>query len=188
MSVLIQRCDPLSDGASRTAGGVLRVQQLTEGVVSVERELSVTGEATPRVHLLVGDGTKPPIDFAFHERDGRLLGVQVVLQDEVVRERPVFGDALIRDDGAPVADLTPWRDEEQILDEMFTPIVAWESQRTLAVRVASTPYPASRECGSDQLRLVLDERGIVLGARLTGFSDLDIATLARPGTPMQHKQ
>lgn len=182
MLVLIERCEPFGDGASETAGGAWAVDQLAEGVVSVEWALSGVYEETARVHLHVGDGTKPPVDFAFDERDGRLLGVQVVLQDEAVREQHVFGDRLVVEGGIPVADLTPWREEEQILDHVFAPTLAWEPVGTLTVRLARTAGLPTKECVFDRLRVVLDERGLVLGVRLGGFSELDVAAVARAET------
>lgn len=180
MLILIERCEPVSRESSSTDAS--RVEQLAEGVVSVEWGLSGVHEETARVHLHVGDGTKPPVDVAFDERDGRLLAVQVVLQDEAVHERHVFGGGLGSERGVPVADLTPWRGEEQILDHFFAPTVAWERVGTLAVRVARTAGVPTKECVIDRLRVVLDERGLVLGFRLTGLSELDVAAVARAAT------
>jgi hypothetical protein len=179
MLVLIERCEAFGAAPSSTVGGASRVEHLAEGVVSVEWTLPGVGEEAPRVHLHVGDGTKPPVDFAFVERDGRLVGVQVVLQDEAVGEQHVFGGGLICERGVPVADLTPWRGEERILDHLFTPTVAWEPVGTLAVRVARTAGLPTKECAVDGLRLVLDERGLLLGLRFPGFSESDVAAVAR---------
>lgn len=179
MLVLIERCEAFDGAPSSTVGGACGVEQLAEGVVSVEWTLPGVGEEVSRVHLHVGDGTKPPVDFAFDERDGRLLGVQVVLQDEAVGEQHIFGGGLVCERGVPVADLTPWRGEEQILDHVFTPTVAWEPVGTLAVRVARTAGLPAKECAVDGLRLVLDERGLVLGVRFSGLSELEVARAGR---------
>jgi hypothetical protein len=184
MLVLIERCEPSSGKASSRPAA--RVEQLTEGVVSVEWGLPGVAEDTARVHLHVGDGTKPPVDFAFDEHDGRLVGVQVVLQDEAVSGQHVFGEGLVCEYGVPIADLTPWREEEQILDHVFTPTIAWEPVGTLAVRVARTAGLPTKECVIDGLRLVLDERGLLLGVRLPGFSELDVAAVARAATGLLH--
>ena len=130
------------------------------------------------MHLHAGDRTQPPVDLAFDERDGRLLGVQVVLQDQAVDEQQVFGGGLLVQDGVLVADLTPWRGEEQILDHVFTPTIAWEPAGTLAVRIARTSGLPTKECVVDRVRAVLDAGDFVLGVRLTGFSESDIATIA----------
>lgn len=180
MLVLIEGSElPGREGSSAAPDGAWRLEQLAEGVVSVEWVLSGVAEETARVHLHVGDGTKPPVAIAFDERDGRLVSVQVVLQDETVRAQHVFGDGLVVERGLPVADLTPWRGEEQILDHVFTPTVAWEPPGTLTVRIGRTAGLPMKECVVDRLRLVLDERGLVLGVRLAGFSELDVAAVAR---------
>lgn len=175
MLVLVTRCEPVRDGAP---AGAWRVEQLTTGVVSVEWTLPGGRREVPRRHLLVGDGTKPPVDFAFDGIDGRLVGVQVVLQDEAVDERHLFGERLLREHGVPVADLTPWRGEEAILDHVFAPTAAWEPGGTLAVRVARTAGLPTRECVVDSLGVILDERGLVLGARFAGFGEADALAVA----------
>jgi len=172
---LAKRCDPLDDDLTRSASGEWVVEQLTEGVVSVEWTLPGADETLPRVHLHIGDGTRPPVDLAFDKRDGRLLGVQVILQDQAVAEEHVFGAGLLVEDGVLVADLTPWRGEEQLLDHVFTPTVAWEPTGTLAVRIARTSGLPAKECVVDRVRAVLDANGFVLGVRMTGFSESDIA-------------
>lgn len=176
MLVFIERVQAISPEEVK---GALQVQQLAEGVVSVEWTRRDMPELTPRVHLHVGDGSKPPVDLTFAEHDGRLIGVQVVLQDEVVREQHVLGDWIAAEPGLPVADLTPWRGEEQILDHAFTPTIGWEPAGTLTVRIARTETRPAKECAVDGLRLVLDSRGLVLGIRLAEFSELDLAAIAR---------
>ena len=184
MLILIERCEPSSGKSSSRSAA--RVEQLAEGVVSVEWGLAGVAEETARVHLHVGDRTKPPVDLAFDERDGRLVGVQVVLQDEAVSEQYVFGDGLVCQYGVPIADLTPWREEEQILDHVFAPTIAWEPVGTLAVRVARTAGLPTKECVIDGVRLVLDERRLLVGIRLTGFSELEIAAVARAAAGSLH--
>jgi len=115
MLVLIKQLEDQRVGQGGAGGR--RVERLAEGVVSVEWRLLDAAEEAPRVHLHVGDGTKAPVDLAFDAKDGRLLSAQVVLQDEAVGERHVFGGELPREPGVPLADVTPWHDEEQIVND-----------------------------------------------------------------------
>jgi hypothetical protein len=70
MLVLVERCERLS-GPLSSSERATRVELLAEGVVSVEWKLPGTAEEAARVHVHAGDGTKLPVDLAFHERDGR---------------------------------------------------------------------------------------------------------------------
>lgn len=156
--------------------GLLRVEVLTEGVVSAQWSAEPSAP-TGLVYLHVGDGTKPPVELGFDGHKGRLASAQVVLQDEAVNEEHVFGTRLQVVEGLPVADITPWRGEEQILDHPFRPLVAWEPAGTLTVRIARTESQPTRECSIDGLSLVLDERDLVLGFRLRGLDNSEIAAV-----------
>lgn len=179
MLILVNRLQPLPVGKQSSAVRGQRAEQLAEGVVSVEWTLPGVDEQTSRLHLHVGNGTKPPVDLAIDEHDGRLLGVQLLLQDEEPGKQAIFGDGMVAEHGVPVVDLTPWRDEEQILDHLFDPTVAWEPVGTLAVRIARTAGLPAKECFVEGASLVLDERNLVLGVRIRGFSESEVAMVGQ---------
>lgn len=157
--------------------GARHVERLAQGVVSVAWTVATAAESFPIVHLHVGDGTRPPVDVTFDGRDGRLLGVQVVLQDDAVSAQHLFGDRLPGEPGLPVADVGPWRDEEQILDHVFRPVIAWEPTAALSVRIARTSGLPSKEYVVDGLAVVADERDLLLGFRVCGLDQDEMAVI-----------
>ena len=66
----------------------------------------------------MGEGTKPPVDLAFDEHNARLWPLRWCYRTKWLAPTRLR-DSLPTEYGLPIADLTPRRGEEQILDHVF---------------------------------------------------------------------
>ncbi len=138
-------------------------------------------ESTP-LHWLAGSGRKPPIDVTLGFGDGRLLGLEVVLQDEFVAENIAWGPHLVRGleavAGVPAFDRAAWGSGERYVEEARPNYVGWTSGRDLLVTWSTPPLRPAAECTvDDTLHLLLDDGNHLLGYRLLGLTDEEKAVI-----------
>ena|ERR1700694_961974 len=82
------------------------IQSPTTGVVLMDLDVRYEGPKPGALqHWRVGTWKKPPIDIALNPQTGALESVQVVLQDEAIPQRQLFGSPSTARVGWPILEI-----------------------------------------------------------------------------------
>jgi hypothetical protein len=174
------RIDPPVTGSHDAPRGAAHaVEKITTGVVSIQwSNPTIPLHGRPGRFWEIGMKKKPPLHVKFDDHSAQLSGVQLVLQDEGVPAGQVFGDDLSTGTGTPVFDLSPWSEYPLYVDYHFEPVVHWESDHQIGVRVVDCGVVQVVQYNLGDFSVLLDMNSRIVGFRYLAISD-DEATIIR---------
>lgn len=151
----------------------------TTGVAILDVQVGETSSKSP-LHWRAGMWTKPPVDIAVDPANGRLQGVQIVLQDEDVPWGG--GENLPADEGAPAISTERWS-EDRYRDEVMEVHLLRTPDDRLEVRLKGFGEASKTFQIGGKLQLIVGPDDSLVGLRVGPMSSSDWGRLREAAIP-----
>ena len=181
----LARVDVALNESPRHGDWIREVGALTAGVVAID--VALDKSALPSLHWRAGNWTKPPLDVAVDPEDGRLRGIQIVLQDEGVPDGKYRVNALEVRRGVPAFDVGTWANSDRYVDETIPVVATRAPDDSLEVLIGEYGEPGVTLTVDDQLELLFTSESVLSAIRVGPLSaeEWSLIAAADTGSPAE---